>query len=79
MKFFDKPPLIVLLFLLLTMGNLLGQEVFVEDGSNGDPLENVAVFSENRRNYILTDSLGRASLSNFPKDGKINFYLSLLV
>jgi len=75
MKFFDKPPLIVLLFLLLTMGNLLGQEVFVEDGSNGDPLENVAVFSENRRNYILTDSLGRASLSNFPKDGKINFYL----
>ena len=75
MKFFCRNCFLVLFTFLTFCDNLLGQEVWVEDIVTGDPLESVIIFTENGIHNITTNALGRASLKNFPDQGRIRLNL----
>ncbi len=45
--------------------SLCGQSVYVENGSTGEPAENVAIFNQDKSRSILTDLEGYASLDFF--------------
>ena len=75
MKSFDRNYFLAIMVSLSTLYNLKGQEVWVEDGVTGEPLENVLIYTENAQQRTLTDALGKASLQNFPPLGQINFNL----
>tara|TARA_B100001173_G_C16029857_1_gene566115 strand:+ start:2286 stop:4781 length:2496 start_codon:yes stop_codon:yes gene_type:complete len=75
MKFFAKKIFFLLIASFSFFHSLCGQEVWVEDGVSGEPLENVVVFSENGSHNLLTNAIGKAVLDDFPSEGQIKFSL----
>ncbi|MGB2136740.1 MAG: carboxypeptidase-like regulatory domain-containing protein, partial [Flavobacteriaceae bacterium] len=75
MKFFAKNCFLLLISFFSFFHSISGQDVWVEDGVTGEPLENVVIFSENRNNSTLTNKMGKAILNDFPRNGQINFSL----
>ncbi|NBS18823.1 MAG: TonB-dependent receptor [Flavobacteriia bacterium] len=75
MKFLSRTCFFAFIISLSVFNSLWGQEVWVEDGLSGEPLENVSVFSENGTQNTLTDGLGKADLENFPREGLVYFSL----
>ena len=75
MKSFDRNYFLTVMATLSFLYALKGQEVWVEDGVTGEPLENVVIYSENGQHNTQTDLLGKASLQNFPLEGQIHFNL----
>ena len=73
MKFFVKHSCKVFALVALFLNGLNAQEIKVEDKNSGESLEGVAIYTEDLRNSIQTDSNGKASLAGF--SGVINFYL----
>ena len=75
MKSFVKNCFLLLITSFSFHYSISGQEVWVEDWVIGEPLENVVIFSENGNYNTLTNTLGKAELNDFPRDGQINFSL----
>jgi hemoglobin/transferrin/lactoferrin receptor protein len=75
MKSFAKNSFFLLILPFLGLHSLWGQDIWVEDGITGEPLENVVVFSEDGNHNLVTNALGKAVLNNFPRKGKIKFNL----
>ena len=75
MKSFAKNCFLLLITSFSFHYSISGQEVWVEDWVTGEPLENVVIFSENGNHNTLTNTLGKAELNDFPRDGQINFSL----
>ena len=75
MKSFAQNSFFLLILPFLGLHSLWGQDIWVEDGITGEPLENVVVFSEDGNHNLVTNALGKAVLNNFPRKGKIKFNL----
>ena len=75
MKSFAKNCFLLLMASFSAFHNLFGQEVWVEDSVTGEPLENVIIFSENGDHILLTNTIGKAILDDFPRKGLINISL----
>ena len=78
MKSFAKNSFFLLILPFLGLHSLWGQDIWVEDGITGEPLENVVVFSEDGNHNLVTNALGKAVLNNFPRKGKIKFNVRTL-
>ena len=75
MKSFAKNCFSLLIVPYLGLNSLWGQDIWVEDGVTGKPLESVIVFSEDGSHHQLTNVLGKAVLKDFPREGQIKFSL----
>jgi hemoglobin/transferrin/lactoferrin receptor protein len=75
MKSFAKNCFFLLIGPFLGSNSLWGQDIWVEDGVTGKPLENVVVFSEDGSHNLLTNFTGKAVLNDFPREGQIKFSL----
>ncbi len=75
MKSFAKNCFFLLIGTFLGSNSLWGQDIWVEDGVTGKPLENVVVFSEDGSHNLLTNFTGKAVLNDFPREGQIKFSL----
>ncbi len=60
--------------ILLTITSILmGQEIYVENASTGEPAVSVAIFNNDKSRSILTDTEGRVSLSLFKETDTLFF------
>lgn len=71
MKFFPKLTSLSLLLFLLISGGLCAQRIEVVDQETGDPIVDVAVFTEDRAVTALTDFDGYFDLGPFPEGKRI--------
>lgn len=60
---------------IVAIGYVFSQEITVRDSKTSVSLSNVYIYNEAKTKSIITDSEGRASLSNFSTNEKVYFQL----
>lgn len=58
---------------LITLTNVVSQNIFVYDQQSGNPISNVVIFNDDKSKTSLTNEIGNADISNFLENEKINF------
>jgi hemoglobin/transferrin/lactoferrin receptor protein len=76
MMFLTKKNKIKLLCFFLVCYQSYGQKVYVEDKNTGEAIENVAIYSSDKLNSTITNSLGEASIDDFTKSVPIIFQIN---
>ena len=75
MRFSINCHFITFIILTLISFGLQSQEIWVEDGNTGEPLEGVLIFNEESGTNTITDDLGKANLKDFSSNSMVNFNL----
>ncbi|MBN09059.1 MAG: TonB-dependent receptor [Flavobacteriaceae bacterium] len=76
MIFLNKNIIIVFSVFVFSGIELYCQNIFIKDSNTGAPIENVAVFSLDKKESVITDSLGKATIDHFSKLTPIVFQIN---
>ena len=76
MKFLSEKKIIYFFFLFFSMLNSFAQSVMVEDQNTGERIENVAIFSIDKTQSIITDNEGTADITDFDLSKIIIFQIN---